>query len=292
MKTISLSMIVKNEENHLRKALESVSGIDEIIVCDTGSKDNTVAIAKEYTNGVFTDYVWNDNFAEARNHSLSKCTSDWILIVDADEHLETPLEELYKAIDNAEDEGLIAINVKVVSEKTNQTHYQPRLFKRCDKNYWKNAIHNILSTVGQINSDIVIRYGYSDAHKLDPDRALRILKAEVEKDPSKTREKYYLAREYWYRKNYEQALFWYEDYLKTPTWIQERADAFLMAARCYFILQRGDKAREKCFEAIKLNPDFKEALLFMSELYHEPYKSKWKKIADNATNQDVLFIRT
>jgi len=149
-----------------------------------------------------------------------------------------------------------------------------------------------LSTVGQINSDIVIRYGYSDAHKLDPDRALRILKAEVEKDPSKTREKYYLAREYWYRKNYEQALFWYEDYLKTPTWIQERADAFLMAARCYFILQRGDKAREKCFEAIKLNPDFKEALLFMSELYHEPYKSKWKKIADNATNQDVLFIRT
>ena len=80
-------MIVKNEESCLAKALESVKDADEIIVCDTGSTDRTIEIAKQYTDKVYTDYVWNDNFAEARNHAAKKCTGDYILIIDADEYL-------------------------------------------------------------------------------------------------------------------------------------------------------------------------------------------------------------
>lgn len=292
MKTISLSMIVKNEENHLRTALESVKGIDEIIVCDTGSQDKTIEIAKEYTDKVFTDYIWNDNFAEARNHCLSKCTGDWILIVDADEVLSSPIEDLYKAIDEAESKGFISINVKTTSLLREQTHLSPRLFKRCPENFWKNAIHNVLSTPGQIDSEVEIKYGYSDAHKLDPDRALRILLKEVNANPEKPREKYYLAREYWYRKDYLTAIEWYKEYVKITTWLPEKADAYLMMARCYWLSQQGEQARKDCIEAIKLNPDFKEALMLMSEMTYEPFKSKWKYIADNATNKDVLFIRT
>ena len=85
---ISVSMIVKNERSCIAKALNSVADADEIIVCDTGSTDDTVEIAQNYGAKVFTDYLWNDNFAEARNHSLDKCTGDWVLIIDADEHLE------------------------------------------------------------------------------------------------------------------------------------------------------------------------------------------------------------
>ena len=50
-----------------------------------------------------------------------------------------------------------------------------------------------------------------------------------------------------------------------------------------------NQAREACLEAVKINPDHKEALYLLSEMYFEPWKSKWKFVADNATNKDVLF---
>ncbi|MDV4150902.1 glycosyltransferase [Clostridium sp. AL.422] len=85
--SLSLCMIVKNEENTLSRCLESVKDIvDEIILVDTGSTDNTVEIAKGYGAKVFF-YKWDNSFANARNYSLSKASKDWILIMDADDEL-------------------------------------------------------------------------------------------------------------------------------------------------------------------------------------------------------------
>ena len=85
--SLSLCMIVKNEENTLSRCLESVKDIvDEIILVDTGSTDNTVEIAKSYGAKVFF-YEWDNSFANARNYSLSKASKDWILIMDADDEL-------------------------------------------------------------------------------------------------------------------------------------------------------------------------------------------------------------
>lgn len=78
-------MIAKNEENNLDKCLESVVDyVDEIVIVDTGSTDITKEIALKYTDKVY-DYVWCNNFAKARNYSLTKATNDWVLILDADE---------------------------------------------------------------------------------------------------------------------------------------------------------------------------------------------------------------
>jgi glycosyltransferase involved in cell wall biosynthesis len=83
--TISLCMIVKNEELHLPRCLMSVKPIvDEIIVVDTGSTDNTPAIARVFGAEVH-DFVWHDDFSAARNGSLSHATGDWVLVLDADE---------------------------------------------------------------------------------------------------------------------------------------------------------------------------------------------------------------
>jgi len=83
--TVSLCMIVKNEEQHLAKCLKSVNPIvDEIIIVDTGSNDRTGEIAKVFGAKV-NDYKWSDNFSEARNFSISKASGKWILIMDADE---------------------------------------------------------------------------------------------------------------------------------------------------------------------------------------------------------------
>jgi glycosyltransferase involved in cell wall biosynthesis len=85
--TISLCMIVKNESHNLHRCLQSVQGfVNQIIVVDTGSEDNTVEIARSYGAEVYF-FEWCDDFAAARNYSLSFATGDWILILDADEKL-------------------------------------------------------------------------------------------------------------------------------------------------------------------------------------------------------------
>jgi GT2 family glycosyltransferase/tetratricopeptide (TPR) repeat protein/glycosyltransferase involved in cell wall biosynthesis len=83
--TISICMIVKNEETNLAKALASLEPVaNEIIVVDTCSTDRTKDIAAVFGANVF-DFQWTDDFSEARNFSLSKATGDWILVIDADE---------------------------------------------------------------------------------------------------------------------------------------------------------------------------------------------------------------
>ena len=88
MPTISLCMIVKNEEMHIARCLDSVAGLaDEIIIIDTGSDDRTKEIASGYTSKVYS-YPWKDDFSEARNYSFSKASMDYCMWLDADDILE------------------------------------------------------------------------------------------------------------------------------------------------------------------------------------------------------------
>ena len=83
--SLSLCMIVKNEEKYIARCLKSLKPIvDEMIVVDTGSHDTTPDIAEVFGAKLY-DYAWHDDFAEARNYSLSQASGDWILIMDADE---------------------------------------------------------------------------------------------------------------------------------------------------------------------------------------------------------------
>jgi glycosyltransferase involved in cell wall biosynthesis len=85
---ISLTMIVKNEEENLPRCLASVEGVfDEIIVVDTGSTDRTKEIAREFGAKVF-DFEWIDSFAAARNEALSHATGDYAFWLDADDEVE------------------------------------------------------------------------------------------------------------------------------------------------------------------------------------------------------------
>jgi tetratricopeptide (TPR) repeat protein len=85
--TLSLCMIVKNEERHLRRCLESVRGLaDDLVVVDTGSTDGTIEIARDHGARLFR-LDWHDDFSIARNFSLEEATGDWILVLDADESI-------------------------------------------------------------------------------------------------------------------------------------------------------------------------------------------------------------
>lgn len=85
--TLSLCMIVKDEEEMLPGCLEAIRGaVDEIIVVDTGSTDRTVEIAESFGARVL-HFPWNGSFADARNVGLDAASSDWVMYLDADEHL-------------------------------------------------------------------------------------------------------------------------------------------------------------------------------------------------------------
>ncbi len=87
MATITLSMIARDEEAFIASAIESVKDVvDEIIVVDTGSKDRTPAIARELGAKVL-HFDWKDDFSAARNFGLKEVTSDWVLVLDADEEI-------------------------------------------------------------------------------------------------------------------------------------------------------------------------------------------------------------
>lgn len=288
---LSAVLIVKNEKDHIKDVLSSLAGVDEIIVCDTGSTDDTVDLARTFTDKVFTDYEWQDDFAAARNHALSKATGDWVLSIDADEVLEPGgVQKIRNIIAEAAPEQL-HFSVEMTAKVNGQKHNLPRIMRNDGTVKWAGAAHETLQPVQANRTNVVITYGYSSAHALDPDRMLRILAKQVNGPAGTPRDMYYYAREYWYRRDYVQACRIFNEYVSIATWVPEKADAYLYIARCEFILQHGDKARDACAAAIILNPDFKEALLFMSDLHYEPWKHKWLRLAEAATNEDVLFKR-
>jgi glycosyltransferase involved in cell wall biosynthesis len=89
-KTLSVAMIAMNEEANLPRTLESVRWADEIIVVDSGSKDRTIEIAQSF--GAKTSYHAFGGHGEQKNVALDLCTSDWILLLDADEVLTPELQ--------------------------------------------------------------------------------------------------------------------------------------------------------------------------------------------------------
>jgi tetratricopeptide (TPR) repeat protein len=85
---LSAVIIVRDEAAFLRRCLSSIRAVcDEIVVVDTGSTDDTVAVAESF--GAVVDHrPWDDDFAAARNRSLELATGEWVLYIDADEQLE------------------------------------------------------------------------------------------------------------------------------------------------------------------------------------------------------------
>jgi len=135
--TISLCMIVKDEAETLPRCLESVQDcVDEILILDTGSQDDTIAIAESH-GATVTTAAWGNDFAAARNQSIAPATSDWILVLDADETLTAAGRELLQqlrrgdAIADCPVDSIVAINLMRFEINADQSPYSEvsRLFR-------------------------------------------------------------------------------------------------------------------------------------------------------------------
>lgn len=171
MITISICMIVKNEEKILARCLDSLKGIgDEIIIVDTGSTDRTKEIAARYTDRIY-DFTWIDDFSAARNFAFSKATKEYIYSADADEVLDGENRERFLQL-----KELLLPEIELVQMKYgNQLQfgsvynfdeeYRPKLFKRQREFVWEGAIHETVRTFPVVyDSDIVITHMQEESH--------------------------------------------------------------------------------------------------------------------------------
>ena len=184
---LSLSMIVRDEEKSLPSCLESVQGfVDEIVILDTGSIDNTVGIAKSFGARV-EKFMWTGDFAPARNAALQLVTGDWVLVLDADEQLRNECINELKRLMSIEE--ALLVNLLRYEKGSSMSPYSSvsRLFRRHSQIYWSLPYHSMVDkSVKEILTDnpswrifncsepALIHDGYQPKYLQDKSKAYRL----------------------------------------------------------------------------------------------------------------------
>ena len=147
MISVSLCMIVKNEENVLARCLDSFRElVDEIVIVDTGSADATKEIAAGYTEQVY-DFAWVSDFAAARNFAFSKCHCDYIYSADADELIDAANAEKFRILKEVMEPEVEIVQMWYVNRHAFRTtenfekDLRPKLFKRLRNFVWIDPVH-------------------------------------------------------------------------------------------------------------------------------------------------------
>jgi tetratricopeptide (TPR) repeat protein len=143
--TLSLSMIVRNEERHLARCLEHAALFaDEIVIVDTGSTDRTKEIAAQFTERVH-DFTWCDDFAKARNYALQQCTGDFVMYLDADDVVtEEDARAIRALMAGPIDWDICKIGYHLVHDGSGAITKGSRIWRNFVGIRWKYPIHEVL----------------------------------------------------------------------------------------------------------------------------------------------------
>jgi glycosyltransferase involved in cell wall biosynthesis len=273
MKKISLCIIVKNEEKVLERCLNGIKDVvDEIIIVDTGSTDNTKQIAKMFTDKVY-DFEWCDDFSKARNYSFSKATKDYIMWLDADDVVEkSEADKILKLKNTIDDDVACAYMVYQIAfdEQNNPTFFynRERLFKAKAKPVWQEPLHEYVLCAGKtIKTDIVIKH--KKINQGNPKRNLEIYnKMKENKILFSNRMQYYYARELMYNSQYKKAITEFKKFLNSPYgWSQNKVEACIEMANCFTALKQNQKALESLFQSFVYHKPTGEALCKIAEIF-------------------------
>jgi len=226
--SICLCMIAKDEERHIERCIRSVRElVDEIVVVDTGSTDNTAALAESLGAAVYA-YPWDGSFANARNFAIGKAASEWLLLLDADEALD---QESLDAVGNfVRTTSLDGAHLRIrnytgsYSPDNYSLHSALRLLRNTGEYRFRGDIHE------QIVSDsyeklsarftplnaVVHHYGYLDQivrEKQKRRRNIPILEKQLAENPHEPFTLFNMGNEYLSLRDYQAALQYYEQAL-------------------------------------------------------------------------------
>lgn len=254
MASISLCMIVKNEEKVLARCLESVKNIvDEIIIADTGSTDETKKIALAYTDKIY-DFEWVDDFSAARNFAFSKATKDYILWLDADDVItKENAQKILKLKENLNNTDAVMMKYNTSFDEDGKptfSFYRERLIRRAAPHRWQGKVHEVIIYSGStIYSDIAV--DHKSIKKEYSTRNLDIYEKQLSSgERLNARDKFYFGRELYYHKKYDRAIEMLSDFLDDRTgWIENKIDGCRILSSCYNEAGSIDKALTALFSS-------------------------------------------
>lgn len=261
--------MVKNEEKHLEEVLKSLNPFfdsfrTELIIVDTGSEDNTVNIAKKYTDKVYY-HQWDNDFGSMRNKTIQYATGEWILILDGDEVF-TKVEPLINFLisDTSKDYNSASIIIKnLVDDNEKNLHIGQalRLFRNTPDFRFEGRIHEQPRfKVPIFMSDAeVVHYGYISTDKNLMEykfrRNVAILKEELKKDPNNIYYLFQLSQSYGMYRKYRKSL---DIILKAYELLKEKKDdyrkymyVYAQLARAYYQNCRFKELEDICIEALE-----------------------------------------
>lgn len=241
--TLSLCMIVKNEEESLEKALSCTLGFaDEIIIVDTGSTDKTKEIALQFTDKVY-DFEWIDDFSAARNFSFSKATGDYLMWLDADDIISDDDAEAINSLKKQLTSERCVVFMKYSVSET-FSYYRERIIRNCPAAKWMDPVHEVIIPFGKIvYSDLEIKHDKKKEN--EPGRNLRIFEKQISNGGLSPRMQFYYARELMYGGRTVEALREFEEFLKTKEcWVEDKISACCNAAECCNKLGKKEMAFE------------------------------------------------
>ena len=290
--SISLSMMVKDEEKWLPQCLESVRDfVDEIIVVDTGSSDNTVDIARSFDAKVY-NHTWENSFSKHRNQSISYATGDWIFIMDADEVLrKEDGEKIQKALCRRGIDSVMVTVVNYFNQRTSQSVFnQIRLFKRTPSIYYSGSVHNQLigcrSTV--TCPATIYHYGYDLDSKRMQDKFIRtssLLLKRIDEDPDNFRHYHDLAVSYSMHKRFEEAISYGTKAMQLAERTEKKGGVLILwthfiVASSYLI--QGDFRRAEAYAKMALErfPDHLDSHFILVMTYHR--LKDWDRMKKNS----------
>ena len=293
---LSVCMIVKDEERVLRRALQSLQDVaDEVVVVDTGSKDNTMAIAEEFgcVNGFFQ---WNDNFADARNHSMNLATGDWLLIMDADEEFEAEdKEKILRYIENPDIDQIAVLlrnffpcdDTQTNESLSNKDKYRhtanhlPRLLRNRQTIRYHKRIHEDISPDAvpperRFISDISIwHYGYCYQDDRKDRRSVRnkhLTSLYLEENPTDPTAHHYVGSTHLAAGRIDEAIKCFEKVLEhapveNDLYIHFRVMALFHLSRQAALREDWETEEKYSVEAILIEPEYLDAWLRVGEAF-------------------------
>jgi len=276
--TISACMIVKNEEKFLPGCLESIKGlVDEIIIVDTGSTDRTMEIAREYGAKIY-EHPWENDFSLHRNQSMGYATSDWILIIDADEEFDPAEHENIKMLIKRKDiEGVSFVVYNEINYDRVGCLTSKRIFRNHKGYKYDGIVHNQLRMSGKtMETDFkVIHHGYAlseEDMRKKAKRSEELLLKQVEEKPDYIFAHFNLAQLYRGEENFERCLK-HSKILVDNSSFEETGNRHLylmgldQLGCAYFGVGQHEKAIETLKKALKYKNDYLDPIFNLGIVY-------------------------